>query len=480
MHITEYTSLDATALALLVRKRGVTTNELLECALSAAQLVNPEINAICEWYIEAARLEAKTTGSDARFAGVPFLIKDLVLEMKGTTCRQGSTLVEDRPASEDSELMARFRRAGFITFGRTTTPAFGAHLLTASRLCGETLNPWDSGYSPGGSSGGAAAAVASGIVPIAHANDGLGSIRVPASACGLFGLKPTKQRIPTGPRYGDLLSGRGVEFVVCRSVRDAAGVLDEVHGPDPGAPYAIPPPARSYTSLLERPPKKLKIAFTRHCFSGQLADERVLAGVEEIATVCENLGHNVEECRPDMRWDAYMDALFVTVVAGTSAAVRSACESTGMVLSEKTIQPHLWSMTRRVNELSSFDLLRAQGALATSQREMGRFFENIDVFLTPVLNGSPLQAGSLETVSSLPLFWQQFAGDALSPFVGIFNVTGQPAASIPALFPEDGPPVGVQLVAKFGREDTLLSLAGQIEAAAPWANHRPAIHASNF
>lgn len=467
-------------LAQLVRQKEVTPSELLSCALTSATHINPEINAISEWYVQDAKREVKSLGLECTFAGVPFLIKDLVLDMAGTTCRQGSTLTLDAPAPQDSALMTRFRSAGLVTFGRTATPAFGAHLATASLLHGETLNPWNAAYSPGGSSGGAAAAVAAGITPLAHANDGLGSIRVPASACGLFGLKPTKQRTPTGPMHGDLLNGRGVEFAVCRSVRDAASLLDVTHGPDPGAPYLIPPPTRSYASTIGRPPEPLRLAFTTNSFSGCTIDANAADAVRQLATLCEYLGHSVEERSIGLDWEEYLEGLFVTVIAGTYSAIDRTCRLSGTEPSKDNLEPHLISIYERGSKFTAGELLRAQALLATSQRRTGRIFEEIDAYITPVLSSAPLKTGAIDAYSDLDSFWKCFAADDLSPFVGLFNITGQPAASVPISFPNDAPPVGVQIISRFGREDILLALAKQIEQARPWSHHCPPVHVKHL
>lgn len=482
MSLREYAELDATALADLVRRGEATAVELAELACQALDRVNPHLNATAQtppW--DLVMEEARRVPTEAAFAGVPFLVKDLILRVSGLPCRQGSLLTEVQPATRNSELMERFRRAGMVTIGSTATPAFGSHVTTQSLLYGTTHNPWDLAYSPGGSSGGSAACVAAGVVPMAHANDGNGSIRVPASACHLFGLKPTRQRTPTGPDAGDLLGGRGVEFVVSRTVRDAARLLDVVHGPDPGAPSIPPSPPRTFSEAVDQSGPQLRIAFNTNSFSGERSSAECAAAVEHLAHLCAARGHRVEELQPSMDWGYFQDGLLKIVSAGAYAAVRGAAEALGIEPTPDCVDPQLWTLYRRGGEVSAFELLRAQNAMAKAQRDIGRFFADIDLLLTPVLMREPMRNDEFESVnSSIDAFWGVFSGDAYSPFSGCFNVSGQPAASIPAKINSSGLPIGVQVVAPFAREDLIFQVASEIEEAAPWQGQKPPIFAGSF
>jgi amidase len=468
----EYAQHDATALARLVRRGDVSADELCRLANAAIDRLNPQLNCIAERF---DRPEAAADGAPGTpFSGVPFLVKDLVLQVRGKATRMGSRLGSEEPAAEDTELMARFRRAGLVTLGKTTTPEFGADVTTESLLNGATRNPWNLDHSPGGSSGGAAAAVAAGIVPMAHANDGLGSIRIPAAACGLFGLKPTRQRTPTGPHAWDLLGGRGVEFAVTRTVRDAAALLDAVHGPDAGAPSHAPRFVDSYLAAIRQAVRPLTIAFTTRTFSGAPVHHDCEQAVLSVARCCERLGHAVEEAAPSFDWTAYLESLIRTVAANAAAAVADLTREHGAAFVGERLEPHNLLMAQRGQGLSAVDLVRAQNGLSRTPRQIGPFFTRFEVLLTPMLARPPARLGELAaTYVDDHRYIDCFAGDGYSPFAGVFNVTGQPAASLPASVDSAGVPIGVQLVARFGREEDLLMLAAQIEATVRWDQRRP-------
>ena len=480
MNLAEYARQDATALATLIRGGEVSAREVLECAVSAAKQLNPRLNAVCEWMVDQAFAELERLPAGAPLAGVPFMVKDLLIQLEGRACTQGSRLVRPVPAPQDSELMRRFRQCGLVAFAKTTTPAFGAHVTTEGLRTGDTLSPWSPAHSCGGSSGGSAAAVAAGIVPLAHANDGNGSIRIPASACNLFGLKPTRQRTPSGPYFGDLLGGRGAEFVVSRSVRDAALVLDLVHGPDAGAPSWAPPPARPFLAEVRAPHPPLRIAFWSRCYSGAAVHPDCRLAVETIARLCESLGHHVVEMQPDFDWIDFNSGLFTIVASGTHATVRAAQVASGVEMSPETMEPHLQQMWAAGARIQAHQVHEAQQRMAMAQRAMGRFFAAHDILITPMLSRPPARIGELTRPElDAEAVWRIFAGDDYSPFASIFNVTGQPAASVPVLINADGLPIGVQIAGAFGREDHVLALASQIELTRPWSNHRPGFFAGN-
>jgi amidase len=480
MRLSEYAQRDALGLAELVRSREVSPLELVETAIGAIERLNPTLNFVSHELYERARAAARDLDGSAPFAGVPFLLKDVGAKLAGAPYEAGSRLMRGYVASIDSNLTRRFIDAGLNIVAKSTTPEFGAQIHTEPMLTGTTRNPWNLNRTPGGSSGGAAAAVAAGVVPIAHANDGLGSIRIPASNTGLFGLKPTRQRTPCGPDMGELSGGRGVEFIVSRSVRDSAALLDLVHGADVGAPHWAPPPERPYLDEIAARPSPLKIAMMTTTFSGASVNRECEAAVRETAALCEELGHTVVEAAPAIDWAGYFWAIRVAGGASLSAGLRSAAEGLGKTISPDNVEPLTWLTYLEAKELLAIDYLRALEVYGRVQREMGAFFVDYDILLTPVLSQPPAPIGWLGAPGDeLDVYWDKFAGDGYSPFTGVFNVTGQPAASIPLHVSSEGLPIGTQIVGRFGGEGTIFQLAAQLEAARPWAARRPPVHLLN-
>jgi len=475
----EYWRYDGLAQAALVRAGEVSARELVESAIEAGAQLNPLINAICHDLADRALAAAGSVSRDAPFAGVPFLLKDVGAQMKGTPYECGSRLMQGHVSGYSTTLAERFEQAGLISIGKTTTPEFGAQITTEAVLTGVTRNPWNALATPGGSSGGSAAAVAAGIVAVAHANDGLGSIRIPAANCGLFGLKPTRQRTPAGPVASEVSGGRGVEFVVSRTVRDSAALLDAVHGPDVGAPHWAPPLARPYSEELAGPRRPLRMALMERTFTGRNVHPDCAKSVRLLAATCADLGHAVEQITPEVDWDAYTWAIRAAGSASFAAGVEGAARAVGRVPSERNLEPLTWLSYLEGRRLSAADYFKALDTFARLQRSLGVFFERYDVLITPMLTRPPADIGWLGQPATLGSFWDKFAGDAYSPFAGIFNVTGQPAASIPCLVTHDARPVGVQIVARFGDEATLLGLAAQIEEARPWRDQLPSVHVTN-
>lgn len=479
--IQEYWKYDGLGLADLVRRGEVAAIELIEAALQAVTALNPSLNAVCHDLSERARAAAVTTAPDRPFGGVPFFLKDIGAQMRGTPYECGSRLTAGCVSPLDSNLTSRFTGAGLVTIGKTTTPEFGVQITTEPVLTGITRNPWNPGITTGGSSGGSAAAVAAGIVPLAHANDGLGSIRIPAANCGLFGLKPTRQRTPTGPSAGEVGSGRSVEFVVSRTVRDSAALLDAVHGADVGAPYWAPPPARPYLQELAARPIPLRVAVMDRTFTGAAVHPACAAAVRSLAAVCGDLGHRVEEAAPRFDWTSYMSAVRRAGSGTCASGIAAAGRAAGRVPSEQNLEPLTWLVYREGRSLSAGDFISALDTFATLQRGMGTFFDQYDILITPVLSQPPADIGWLGRPDhDLDAFWERFAGDTYSPFTGIFNVTGHPAASIPCGETADRRPIGTQLVARFGDEGALFRLAGQFEQARPWRDRLPSIHVAHL
>jgi amidase len=475
----DYTAHDGLGLAELVARKEVTPDELAAAAFEAVAKVNPRINAVLHTIPKEAATEIRAGLPRGPFTGVPFLIKEIVLHAKGVRCEMGSKLAQGYVPDADTELMARFRRAGLVLAGTTQTPEFGYNPTTETRAFGPVHNPWDLGRSPGGSSGGSGAAVAAGIVPVAHANDGGGSIRIPASCNGLVGLKPSRDRIPSGPDYGDLLCGLACEFALTRSVRDAAALLDAVAGPDPGAPGHPVPPARPYRELIGTPPGRLRIAWTATPASGAKVDPECEKAVHETVRLLEGLGHTLIEDRPRYDWDSFLENVNVIWGAFGVASIDFAAAVTGRKPGPDNLEAVTLASYEDGKHYSAIDLLNAMTHCNVVSRQVGAFFEKVDVLVTPTIARLPAPLGELnqnrEGMTAMEWTRQIFS---YVPFTPVFNVTGQPAISLPLHWSADGLPVGVQIAGRFGDEATLLCLAAQLEQARPWAARRPPIHAA--
>jgi len=478
MHLDDYSRFDAVGLAELVRRKEVTPEELMEATLAAIARTNPRLNAVIDIREAEARDMLKRGLPEGPFRGVPFLIKDLVLHVAGVPTDLGSRLGQNLVFPHDSALAARFKRAGLVILGRTNTPEFGNNATTEPVLHGPTRNPWDLERSPGGSSGGAAAAVAAGIVPVAHGNDGGGSLRIPASLCGIFGMKPTRGRISMGPDMGEALNGMGVEGVVSRTVRDSAAMMDAMHGPEVGDPYYAPPPERPYLDELRRKPGRLRIALSRTAVSGVPVSPDCVAAVEDAARLCGELGHEVVEASPT--YDARMlNSAMTTVWAAALAHWAYGLEGMlGRTPGPETLEATTWEVARFGAGLKVSDLQVALATLNQVSRLVGALFVEHDVLLTPTVAVPPYKLGVLDaTVPRAPEDWYAHMF-SLCPFTALFNVTGQPAMSVPLYWNADGLPIGVQFAGRFADEATLFRLAGQLEEARPWAARRPKVHVS--
>jgi len=472
MHVSEYACHDATALAQEIRAGHLSANEVLEAARAAARQLNPTLNALIDTF--PAPLEH---AADGPFAGVPFVLKDLVLHARGVPCDNGSRLTAGHgvPAA-DSELMARFRRAGFATFGRTTTPEFGFNASTECLLHGPTRNPWQPEHSPGGSSGGAAAAVAAGIVPVAHANDGGGSIRIPAAACGLVGLKPSRGRTPAGPDYGMPLLGLGIEFALTRTVRDCAAILDAVAGPDAGAPFQIAAPAQSYTSAIAAPLRRLRIAVsTRFPGAAETHADCVDATLQAARTL-EAMGHHVEFASPEYCATSFARANLTAWTSFLAAAALGASQAIGRPYDGNGVEACTRACIAHGLSLKALDLELALADMNAVSRAVGRFFERFDLLVTPVtrIPTAPLGYLNQDDASLDARGWCDKVFD-YCPFTPLFNVTGTPALSLPLGMSGDLP-LGVQFAAPMCDEATLLQVAAALEVAMPWRDRRPRLH----
>jgi amidase len=478
MKLEEYARHDAHDLADLVRRREVSPAELAGAALEAAEKVQPRINALVRVFPERAGVRPETL-PEGPLRGVPFLLKDAGMHEKGTPCELGSRLGRGLVAPHDSHLMERFRAAGLVTLGCTTTPEFAFNVTTESLLTGPTRNPWDTSRMAGGSSGGAAAAVAAGIVPMAHGNDAGGSIRIPASCCGVVGLKPTRGRIPLGPDVGEALSGLATEFALTRTVRDSAVLLDAVQGAGVGDPYVIAPPARPYREEARTAPGSLRIAFTTRAWSGVPVDAEVSQAVEQTAMLCESLGHHVQEASPAVDAAALMFATVRLGAAHLAAGIGFLASILGRVPGEDTLEATTLATYRYGLTLSATDVLGALAVLNGLCRSVGAFFQGYDVLLTPTVALLPQPLGTYDANDSR-ITAEQWPAHIFSfaPFTTLFNVTGHPAMSLPLHQSASGLPIGMQFVAPHGGESTLFRLAAQLEEARPWRDRHPPVHVS--
>ncbi len=467
--------LDATAQAELVRRKEVKPLELVEVAIMRIERLNPKLNAVVTPMYDQARAGAAGPISDGPFAGVPLLMKDLLAEYAGVRFTEGSAFLDGRYVPKvDSELTRRLKRAGLIVVGKTSTPEFGILPTTEPRLFGPTRNPWDLGRTPGGSSGGSAAAVAAGMGPMAHANDGGGSIRIPASCCGLFGLKPTRGRNPLGPHYGDLFSGLIVEHAVTRSVRDSAALLDATAGADLGDPYVAPLPARPYREEINAPPGRLHVAFTTKAPTGVPVHADCVRAVQEAAKLCADLGHDVTEAAPDLDGNALSQAFITVWSAGTAWGIDDWARRTGQTPRPERFEPLTWGLYEMGNRRRASDYLLAVQDLQRVARQVAQFFVHYDVWLSPTLGEPPVLLGSFDPTPDNPM-QGLFRAAQFVPFTPVFNCTGQPAMSVPLFWTRENLPVGVHFVGRFGDEATLFRLAGQLEQVRPWAARWPAL-----
>lgn len=478
--LSEYARYDGLGLATLVRKGQVTAAELLDTAFAAVDAVNGELNAVLQTLPRQARASLRSATPEGPFAGVPMLVKELVLHAKGVRCDMGSRLAQGYVPTGDTELMARFRRAGLVLAGTTQTPELGYNPTTECVLFGPVHNPWNPARSAGGSSGGSGAAVAAGIVPIAHANDGGGSVRIPAACNGLVGLKPTRDRIPTGPDYGEILCGWAIEFAVTRSVRDTASLLDAVAGPDIGAPHLIPPPARPYAREVRADPGKLRIAWSTRSQSGRKIDIECRRAVEKTVQALSDAGHTLIEDAPKYDWEQFLEATHLVWTAFTAQFVTALGHATGRPVSLATLEPVTLACHRDGLKISAVELLDALAYANTLTRAVGTFFTGYDALVTPTMAKPAAPLGEINQARK-GLKGREWTRQVFEyvPFTPLFNTTGNPAISLPLHWTPDGLPVGVQVVGRLGDEATLLRLGAQLEQALPWRGRVPPVHVSH-
>ena len=468
--------LDATAQAELVREGEATPSELVEAAIARIEAVNPKLDAVIRTRFDAARQEAAGELPDGQFRGVPTLFKDLGCTVAGEPTAFGLGPLRDLAFPVTSYVAAHFQAAGFVVLGRTNTPELGTTVTTEPRSFPPARNPWDLGHSTGGSSGGSAAAVASGMVAVAHASDGGGSIRIPSSECGLVGLKPTRGRVSHGPLTGESWAGSSTDGAVARTVRDAAGVLDAISKPMPGDPYYAPPLPRPLTREVGADPGRLRIGVLDHPGAdGYLDDPECRAAVARAAALLESLGHHVEQSAPSAMFERAILQHFGNVIAADTEATMQAFEALlGRPIADDEIEPRNAAYRQAGRGLTAPAYLQSRAWLGMWARRMADWWTGHDLLVTPTVGAPPPELG-----------WFTEAGPeregarvaSFIPYTAQFNLTGQPAVSLPLHWTPGGLPVGVQLVAAYGREDILVRVASQLEQAAPWSGRHPPVHA---
>ena len=470
--LSDYERYDGIGLAGLVKAREVSAGELLEAALTRVEQNNLTINAVVNRMYDQAKAAIAAGLPSGPFTGVPYLLKDIDSLYAGTVTTLGSSAFRNFIPDHDSEMVVRLKRAGLVIFGKTHTPEFGLSSSSESRLFGATHNPWNLEYSAGGSSGGSAAAIASGMVPMAYGNDGGGSIRIPASCCGLFGLKPTRVRNPAGPDLGELWSGLAIAHAITRSVRDSAALLDATSGAEIGDPYWAPPQKRPYHDEVGADPGRLRIAFTTKAWNFHDVDSECVDAVAEAAKLCESLGHHLEEASPEFDEVARGKAVGIIADSQTRVLLKRAEEVLGRAATSEDVETVTWGTAEYARRFSASDYAEAINAVHGTGRVVGRFFTSYDILLTPTMSTPPHKLGVVSMMTTdIDAYFQALGGD--TAFTTPFNVSGNPAMSVPLHWSPDGLPVGVQFVAPFGDEAMLFRLAAQLETAQPWANRRP-------
>ncbi|HZM86659.1 MAG TPA: amidase [Blastocatellia bacterium] len=470
----EYDQYDGLGLAALVAKRQITPLELLNAVKRRLDAINPKLNATAQIFFDKAEAQIKHGLPAGPFKGVPFVLKDLGQQLAGTITTYGSRVFKDNTPDLDSTLVTRYKQAGLVIFAKTTSPEFGLTTTTESVLFGQTRNPWNLERTSGGSSGGSSAIVASRVVPMAHGSDGGGSIRIPASCCGLFGLKPTRGRVPVGPTQFEGWNGCSHHHALTISVRDSAALLDATCGAELGSPYFSPTPERPFLKQVGADPGKLRIALAVATPAGTPLDPESRKAATEAAKLCESLGHNVEEARPPIE-DAWMREAFLTVLRVSLArTLDDAAKPLGRPVTDKDVEPVTWVMAQAGRSVNVIAYSRAIATMHQVGLAMAKFQDKYDVILSPTLAKPPVPLGVL---SLSPASIAQYTKDVteFGPYTAIYNVTGQPSMSVPLHWSAEGLPIGVMFSGRFGEDAMLLRLAAQLEKAKPWAGLRPKI-----
>ncbi len=493
---TEYDDYDALGLAQLVTDGEVTAGELVETCIARIEKVNPKLNAVIHRLYERARAAAERPAGGP-FRGVPFLLKDLLQTLEGVPTVAGSRFYVGWIPRTESELARRYRASGLITVGKTNTPELGLMPVTEPELWGPTSTPWKPGRTSGGSSGGAGASVAAGIVPMAHGGDGGGSIRIPAACCGVFGLKPTRGRTPTGPDASEHWNGFAIEHVLSRSVRDSAAALDATTGPEPFAPYYPPHQSRPFLEEAGADPGRLRVGFSTEPAMPSQVHGDCVAAVHEVAKLLEDLGHDVEEVRPGYEPMELARHFFTVVAANTAAEIAEAEARLGRPATPRDFETATWLSAQLGHLFSGAELVEALRALQAETRRLVHRLGDYDVILTPTLGQPPPEHGALQpkgleakvqelvarsnlrTPLRLPGLLEKTLERVFHfiPFTPVANFTGQPSMNVPLVWNDEGLPIGTQFTGRFGEDGRLLRLAAQLEQARPWKDRRPPVHA---
>ena len=480
MKVTDYLDLDAVGAAELVRTGELSNGELVEAAIERIESLNGKLNAVVERSFEAARSQAATMQRARVLSGVPFLAKDMNIEVKGLRLTASCRFLKDLPpADEDAPLARRWREAGLCILGRTNTPEFAGEFVTEPTWRGATRNPWDLTRSPGGSSGGAAAAVASGMVPIAHGTDSGGSIRVPAAACGLVGLKPSRGRVPVGPHHDELAGGLDCEHVLSRSVRDSALMLDLTAYPELSSRYPVGAPGEPYARAPERLPGALRVGVAINTPAGAEPAADIGAAVEAAARHLATAGHRVSAFEYPASAATVGEVAALIWMSATAEELRHHQALIGRAPRKDELEALTIACMELGDRTSAAEFLAARRALTRTTREMANAFADIDVLLLPTLAKSPVPTGSIDGRTE-QFHLERWNADSygFAPYTELFNVTGQPAISLPLLQGQDGLPIGIQFAARLGEEATLLSLAAWFEREMPWRDRLRALQRS--
>jgi len=487
---------DATELARLIRTREVSSPEAVDASIDAIERVNPQLNAIVHRMYDKARAQAAGEPGEGPFAGVPMALKDFDGFVAGEPFTASARFLDGFVPGQDAEVIARLRRAGFVFVAKTNLPELAILGTTEPAWRGPTHNPWNTDHSPGGSSGGSGAIVAARAVPIAHGGDGGGSLRIPASACGVVGLKATRGRIPTGPDTGEGWGGYVQWGVLTRSVRDTAALLDVLSGPMPGDPYAAPPADRPFAAEVGRDPGRLRIAFTTASFFGKTTDPHCAQAVVDTARTLESLGHDVSEATPAIDRDALVEAYLVQIGTGIAGEIDDMARWVRRAPRPADFEPATWFLRQVGQTMGALDLHHAREAAQRAGRQLAAFHQRFDVLVTPTMAHPPVRLGELAlkpaeaaglaVLRSLPLapairaVLAQLAANNFerTPNTQLFNQTGQPAISLPLHMHPGGLPIGVQFAAACGGEGLLVRLAAQLEASTPWIGRKPRVCAT--
>ena len=473
----QLTDYDALGLAELVATGEVSAEELLDSAIERTEQVNAQINAVVTPMYEQARQQVAASLASGPFSGVPFLLKDLRALYAGVATTSGSRFFADYTPDHDSELVARYKRSGLAIFGKTNTPEFGCCPSTEGALFGATRNPWDTAYSAGGSSGGSAAAVAARIVPAAHGSDGGGSIRIPASCCGVFGFKPSRGLNPAGPDHGEAWNGLSAEHTLTLSVRDSAAMLDATSGAAPGDPYCGPVLDGTLLNATRQRPQRLKVGVQREALNGAPVHADCLAAVDDAVALLTDLGHIVEPAVPSYDVARIGAAYPLVIAANVQAAIDQQAQETGNEPTTEVIENIVNVLGAMGHERTAVDMVQAIWAMHATGRQVAPFFEQYDVHLSPVVATPPPAIGVLDTSSSDVDAYLKAVFEFI-PFTSLANVTGSPAMSVPLFWNDQGLPIGVHFAAGFGADARLFTLAAQLEEARPWAGRRPPVCAA--